>query len=139
MMVETGYPYAWAVGGTTYNYSGTYAYSMQVRRVHRCLITMLNKHSKVTGLFWWWPEYNAKGTSLSGWYNAPLFDSRTGRATSAFTALAKYATTSTGISPLNASTSKTTDDHYYDLSGRSVSQPKDSGVYIHHKKKIIVR
>lgn len=40
---------------------------------------------------------------------------------------------------LLTNTSSTTDDRYYDLSGRSVSQPKDSGVYIHHKKKIIVR
>ena len=105
------------------------------------LIAILNKHSHVDGLFWWWPEYNAKtnSTSFSGWYNAPLFDSNTGRATSAFTALAKYATTSTGISQLNVNMSKTTDDSYYDLSGRSASQPKDSGVYIHHKKKIIVR
>ena len=103
------------------------------------LIAMLNKHNKVNGLFWWWPEYNAKDTSLSGWYNAALFDSRTGRATSAFTALGKYATTSAGISQLKANTSETTDDRYYDLSGRSVSQPKDSGVYIQHQKKIIVR
>ena len=40
---------------------------------------------------------------------------------------------------LLTSTSKTTDDRYYDLSGRSVSQPKGSGVYIHHQKKIIMR
>ena len=58
--------------------------------------------------------------------------------------LIKFASSSS-ISEMNirtyllTSTSKTTDDRYYDLSGRSVSQPKDSGVYIHHKKKIIVR
>lgn len=49
------------------------------------------------------------------------------------------ATYSTGISQLSVNTSKTTDDRYYDLSGHSVSQPKDNGVYIHHQKKIIVR
>ncbi len=141
MVVETGYPYAWAVGGTTYDATKTWPYSDEgQKRFTDDLIAMLDKHSHVDGLFWWWPEYNAYGTSLGGWYNAPLFDSRTGRATSAFTALAKYATTSTaGITKPTVNTSSTTDDHYYDLSGRSVSQPKDSGMYIHHKKKIIVR
>ncbi len=141
MVVETGYPYAWAVGGTTYDATKTWPYSDEgQKKFTDDLIAMLDKHSHVDGLFWWWPEYNAYGTSLGGWYNAPLFDSRTGRATSAFTALAKYATTSTaGITKPTVNTSSTTDDHYYDLSGRSVSQPKDSGMYIHHKKKIIVR
>lgn len=140
MVVETGYPYAWAVGGTTYDATKTWPYSDEgQKKFTDDLIAMLDKHSHVDGLFWWWPEYNAKGTSLGGWYNAALFDSRTGRATSAFTALGKYATTSAGISQLKANTSETTNDRYYDLSGRSVSQPKDCGVYIHHKKKIIVR
>ena len=141
MVVETGYPYAWAVGGTTYDATKTWPYSDEgQKKFTDDLIAMLDKHSHVDGLFWWWPEYNAKGTSLGGWYNAALFDSRTGHATSAFTALGKYATTSTaGISQPNVNTSRTTDDRYYDLSGRSVSHPKDSGVYIHHKKKIIVR
>ena len=142
MVVETGYPYAWAVPGTTYEDTKTWPYSDEGQKQFTdALIAMLNKHSKVDGLFWWWPEYNAKtnSASLSNWYNAPLFDSRTGRATSAFTALAKYATSSTAIRQMSVNTSKTTDDHYYDLSGRSVSQPKGSGVYIHHQKKIIVR
>ena len=142
MVVETGYPYAWAVPGTTYEDTKTWPYSDEGQKLFTDdLIAMLNKHNKVNGLFWWWPEYNAKtnSASLSNWYNAPLFDSRTGRATSAFTALGKYATTSAGISQLKANTSETTDDSYYDLSGRSVSQPKSSGVYIHHQKKIIVR
>ena len=142
MVVETGYPYAWAVPGTTYEATKTWPYSDEGQKQFTdALIAMLNKHSKVDGLFWWWPEYNVKtnSASLSNWYNAALFDSRTGRATSAFTALAKYATSSTAIRQMSVNTSKTTDDHYYDLSGRSVSQPKDSGVYIHHQKKIIVR
>lgn len=43
------------------------------------LVSMLEKHEQVEGLCWWWMEYNAFGTNLSGWYNAPLFDSTTGR------------------------------------------------------------
>lgn len=62
------------------------------------LITMLNKHKSVNGLFWWWMEYNAKGTNLSGWYNAPLFDSRTGQATSALSAMKDFLEGADGIS-----------------------------------------
>ena len=45
------------------------------------------------------------------------------------------ATTSAGISPLSVNTSKTTDDRYYDLSGRSVSQPKGTAACISIIKK----
>lgn len=136
MIVETGYPYSWAVNGTTYNYSGTYAYSDAGQKsLTDALITMLNKHSKVTGLFWWWPEYNAKGTSLSGWYNAPLFDSRTGRATSAVSSLKNFLTSSTGIKAVK-SNGVSLDDSYYNLSGQRVSKPQQ-GVYIHQGKKVV--
>ncbi len=139
MVVETGYPYAWAVGGTTYDATKTWAYSDQGQKQFTDdLITMLNKHSQVNGLFWWWPEYNAKGTSLSGWYNAPLFDSQTGRATSAFTELATFATSATAINKPTFSTTNTIDDRYYDLSGRVVSKPTEKGVYIHRNKKTVV-
>ena len=136
MIVETGYPYAWAVPGTTYNYSGTYAYSDDGQKSFTdALITMLNKHSKVTGLFWWWPEYNAKGTSLSGWYNAPLFDSRTGRATSTVSSLKNFVSTSAGIKAVqNNGVSR--DDSYYNLAGQRINKPHQ-GMYIHQGKKVV--
>ena len=140
MVVETGYPYAWAVGGTTYDATKTWAYSDEgQKKFTDDLIAMLNKHSHVDGLFWWWPEYNAYGTSLSGWYNAPLFDSRRGCATSALTELATFASSSTGISKPTVSTPTTADDRYYDLNGRATTQPTKAGVYIHHNKKTVVK
>lgn len=93
MLVETGYPYAWEVGGSTFNYTTTYPYSdAGQKQFTDDLITMLNRHKKVTGLFWWWMEYNAKDTNLTNWYNAPLFDSNTGKATSALSELKKFIT-----------------------------------------------
>lgn len=137
MVVETGYPYAWAVGGSTYDYSKLYAYSDEGQKEFTDdLITMLNKHSKVTGLFWWWPEYNAKGTSLSGWYNAPLFDSRTGNATSALSSLKNFLSTSAGIKTIQGSASK--DENYYNLAGQRVSTPRH-GVYIIDGKKELLK
>ena len=92
MLVETGYPYKWPVGGSTFDYTAQYPYSLQgQQRFTAALITMLKTHKRVTGLFWWWPEYNAFNTQLSGWYNAPLFDSTTGEATPALYELKKFA------------------------------------------------
>ena len=139
MIVETGYPYAWAVGGTTYDYIKEYPYTdAGQKKFTDDLITMLNKHSKVTGLFWWWPEYNAKGTTLSGWYNAPLFDSNTGKATSALSEMKKFLSTTSGISTIKNADSRDKDENYYTLSGQRVGKP-GSGVYIHKGKKVIER
>lgn len=135
MIVETGYPYAWAVPGSISSYANkTFTEDMQ-KEYTDSLITMLNKHSKVTGLFWWWPEYNANGTSLSGWYNAPLFDSRTGYATSAVSSLKNFLKTSTGIKAVK-SNSVSLDDSYYNLAGQRISKPQQ-GVYIHQGKTVV--
>lgn len=136
MVVETGYPYAWAVGGTTYDYTKDYPYTdAGQKKFTDDLITMLNKHSKVTGLFWWWPEYNAKGTTLSGWYNAPLFDSNTGKATSALSSLKNFRNESTDIKAIQSKATK--DDNYYNLAGQRVCAPRQ-GVYIKDGKKQII-
>lgn len=136
MMVEAGYPYAWEVGGTTFDYTATYPYSDDgQRRFADDLVAMLNKHPRVNGLFWWWPEYNANGTNLTGWYNAPLFDSRTGNATSALSVLGKFAGASTGIRPSHEGISKVKDT-CYNLNGQQVAAP-NGGVYIQAGKKVV--
>ena len=135
MIVEAGYPNEWAVSGTTFDYSGTYPYSDAGQKAFTDdLITLLNKHSKVTGLFWWWMEYNAYGTSLSGWYNAPLFDSKTGHATSALSELKNFLST-TGIS--NIKMQDTKDESWYTLQGTKITKPTQPGIYIHDGKKIV--
>lgn len=90
MIVETGYPYKWEVPGT--NQEVDYPYSDEGQdRFARELVSLLEAHPRVTGLVWWWMEYNACGTSLGGWYNAPLFDSTTGRACSALRTICSFA------------------------------------------------
>lgn len=135
MVVEFGYPYAWEVGGMTYNYTETYPYTDAGQKaITADVVTMLKKHENVNGLFWWWPEYNAKGTNLSGWYNAPLFDSRTGRATSALAELCKFASSTAGISSTTVDNRAGSDNNYYTLAGQRVSTPSH-GVYIHKGRK----
>ena len=141
MVVEFGYPYAWEVPGTTYkypNYVSKYAYSDAGQQALTSdVINMLNKHSKVNGLFWWWMEYNAKGTSLSGWYNAPLFDSQTGKATSALYEMKNFLDTSAGIEQITQD--EKTDDNWYTLSGNKIQKPTQKGIYIKGNKKIAIK
>ena len=89
-IVEFGYPYKWEMSGDYADYTTYPASDAGQLAITTDLITMLNKHTSVTGLYWWWMEYNAYGTSLSGWYNAALFDSTTGRATSALSYLKNF-------------------------------------------------
>ncbi len=135
MIVEFGYPYAWAVPGTTYNYTATYPYSDAGQKaITADVVTMLNKHNNVNGLFWWWPEYNAYWTNLTGWYNAPLFDSQSGKASSAVSELGKFASSTSGIKNVTSDGKNVSDDNYYTLSGQRVSTPSH-GVYIHKGRK----
>lgn len=90
MVVETGYTYCWQVGDI--DVSGTWEYSDEGQNdFTQQLGETLSCHSNVIGLIWWWPEYNAFNTTLEGWYQAPLFDSRTGCATSALSTFASFA------------------------------------------------
>ena len=141
MIVEFGYPYAWEIGGTTYNYSAKYPYSDAGQKaLTDDVITMLNKHKNVNGLFWWWMEYNAYWTNLGSWYNAPLFDSRTGKATSALYELKKFVGTDTGVQQVTTSTSASDHDSWYRVDGTQTTQkPTEKGLYIHQGKKMVIK
>lgn len=136
MIVETGYPYKWEVPGTTH--PNLYPLTEDGQdKFARELVETLLKHDTVDGLFWWWMEYNAKGTTLSGWYNAPLFDSQTGRATKALKTICGFGTghENSGLLPVAADME---DGFWYDLMGRRVGEPTAPGLYIHNGRKILV-
>lgn len=86
MIMECGYGYAWALPGTNYDLTGTYPYSNDGQRNFTInMITALKQHSRVKGLFWWWPEANEYGipwqNQVTGsWWNGSLFDNRDGKA-----------------------------------------------------------
>ena len=137
MLVETGYPYAWEVQGTDKPVDYPYTEDGQ-NQFAKALVDTLLKHETCTGLFWWWFEYNAKGTSLSGWYNAPLFDSRTGRVTKAFATICSFGSGhEAGVADI-INDSEGGVDRWYDLMGRPVVNPS-SGIYIRNGRKVIVR
>lgn len=137
MIVETGYSYKWEVPGTTHDYSGKWAYSDAGQDAYaRDLVAALERHENVTGLFWWWMEYNAYGTHLSGWYNAPLFDSTTGRATSAFRTICSFADDA-GLGDVIGGEEEDTDCRFYDILGRPIADPARPGLRISRAGKFL--
>lgn len=138
MIVETGYSYAWEVPGTTHKFENKWPYSdAGQNKFAQDLVATLEKYDHVDGLFWWWMEYNAKDTNLSGWYNAPLFDSRTGCATSALKTICSFCEGSGVESVFGDSIDGET--IWYDLNGRRVTDLSAPGIRVSRDKKVIVR
>ena len=143
MIVETGYAYAWEVPGTDQKVDYPYTEDGQAQFAKELVETLL-KYKKCNGLLWWWFEYNAFGSSLSGWYNAPLFDSRTGKVTKAFAEICSFGTghnSGSGIKPYLIDDEK--GYRWFDLQGRPIPYPSAPGLYIRsgygETTKIIVR
>lgn len=138
MIVETGYSYKWEVPGTTHDNTATWPYSEEGQaKFVTDLVDELDKHKDVDGLFWWWLEYNAYNSDLSGWYNAPLFDSTTGKATAALKALCGYATS--GIEDILPDFSGAESHQWYNIHGLPVTGPRTPGLYIQNGRKVLVR
>ena len=57
----------------------------------RELVDELKRHHNVTGLFWWFPEENGFGNTVTkGWLNRGLFDNKTGQALPALRELSGF-------------------------------------------------
>lgn len=138
MIVETGYSYKWEVPGTTHDNSATWPYSEEGQaKFVGDLVEELDKYKDVDGLFWWWLEYNAYNSDLSGWYNAPLFDSTTGKATAALKALCGFATS--GIEDILPDFCGAKSHQWYNIHGLPVPEPRTPGLYIQNGRKVLVR
>ena len=103
MIVEAGYHHAYYPSDATYDLTSTYPATDDGQLAFtEDLITVLLKHSCVTGLFWWWMEANECGLNWStmrvtdSWYNASLFDNSNGKAMQAITVLQDFLKESTG-------------------------------------------
>ena len=138
MIVETGYSYAWALGGTTYDYTGTYPYTEEgQRRFTADLITKLKTHNSVKGLFWWWPEDNGNKNVTNNWWNAALYNHNTGKPYAAFYELKNFNDGGTGIEEARGKRQEAR-ECFYDLQGRKMTA-QAKGIYINHHQKKIVR
>lgn len=134
MIVETGCPIWWQVGDDDKQF---YPYTLEGQnQFAEELVETLLKHPHVNGLFWWWLEYNPYGTQLKDWYNAPLFDPKTGKATPALKTICKFATGDAGVSAIYEDMEQ---GFWYDLQGNRYSAPNHPGIYIHKGEKVIVK
>ena len=139
MVVETGYSYAWALGGTTFDYTGTYPYTEEgQRRFTADLVAMLNRHTSVKGLFWWWPEDNGNKNVTNSWWNAALYNHNTGQPYAAFYELKAFANSTSGLRENRLL--RTDDNAWYSLQGlRLEGRPQRPGLYITNSQVVIVR
>jgi arabinogalactan endo-1,4-beta-galactosidase len=137
MIVETGYSYAWAIG-TEFNYTATYPYTEEgQRRFTADLVTLLNQHNSVKGLFWWWPEDNGNKQVTNNWWNAALYDHNTGKPYAALYELKNFVSGSSNIGTVNHEP-LTNSQTWYTIDGRRLSsKPSTKGLYIHDGRKVV--
>ena len=140
-LVETGYYHAWDPGDASFDYTNTYPATEEgQRQFTAALVSTLNKHQQVDGLYWWWPETCEYGVNWqnavtpSGWYNAGLWDNENGRALAALYELKAFRGDDTGVTSITAPA--TSSNPPYDLSGRKLNANHTPAIYIKDGKKV---
>ena len=84
-IVETGYPHAYYPSGASYDLQSTWPATEAGQKAFAIdLITTLNNHKSVNGLYWWFPEANEYGINYTNhvttdWYNCGWWDNQTGQ------------------------------------------------------------
>ena len=150
MIVETGYGYEYQLAGANFNFTSTYPLSDAGQlKFTKALIETLNAHERVTGLFWWYPEYNLNGIInktgtedwskdfTSGYWNGALFWPRSGYPLSSIAELKTFLNNTAGITSVRKNNAQ--DNTWYTLDGRRLSgQPATQGLYLHNGKKYLV-
>ena len=148
MIVETGYEPKWQLDKPTYTPSQLgWALSEDGQKQFTAdLINELNKHSKVTGLFWWLPEDNEfwadRNPARSTWWNASLYTQNTGKPLAAMFELQRFIeSNTTGINNIKGGNAKSdkVDDKWFNLQGQRISKPTVKGLYINGGKKVVVK
>ena len=138
MIVETGHGSKWHIpGGGDTNYALTEAGQKQFTQE---LVTLLNKHPRVTGLFWWYPEDNGNNVKYNGekidWWNASLYNHSTGKPLAAFYELTNFRPDFVaGISEITE-TQGLKNGKTYNLAGQRVGDDY-KGIVIKNGKKIV--
>ena len=142
MIVETGAAYSWLPNKMDYTpvYKATEA--GQKKFIDE-VIDMLKSHDKVTGLFWWWMEYNPypwADTQMNDWWYAPLYDGNTGKPLAAMSSLKNFLGEESGIHSIEADDSDVSYNNVWTtLDGIRTAKPTRPGLYIHNGKKVVVR
>lgn len=139
MIVEVGAAYSWLPEDREFTPSYEVSEAGQ-EKFTKDLITMLNTHENVNGLFWWWMEYNAypwKTTQMSPWWYAPLFNSNTGKAMPALYEMKNFFDGAAGISAITKN--KIAADKWFTLNGNRIEEPTKQGIYINGNRKVVIK
>ena len=145
MIVEAGYFYNWqpSISAPGVDLSSTYPISEAGQQTFaKALIQTLQKHSHVTGLFWWWMEANEYGHTGSAqvtkdWYNASLWNDQTGKVTPAFYELSSFLGDEAHVA--TPSVHESSSAPWFTPDGKRVSAPNRRGLYIQNHRKFIVK
>ena len=145
MIVEAGYFYNWqpTISAPGVDLSSTYPISEAGQQAFaKALIQTLQKHSHVTGLFWWWMEANEYGHTGSAqvtkdWYNASLWNDQTGKVTPAFYELSSFLGDEAHVA--TPSVHESSSAPWFTPDGKRVSAPNRRGLYIQNHRKFIVK
>ncbi len=151
MIVETGYGFEYQLAGAKYDFTSTYPLTdAGQQKFTKALIETLNTHERVTGLFWWYPEYNLNGIInktgtedwskdfTDGYWSGALFWPKSGYPLSSLKELKSFLGGFSGIETVRSTSQQ--DGIWYTLDGRRLNgKPATRGLYIHNGKKIIVK
>ncbi|SHK98882.1 glycosyl hydrolase 53 family protein [Xylanibacter ruminicola] len=150
MVVETGCSYHYKMvkkDGESDNEEAGYPLTYEGQRQYtEDLITMLNNHELVIGLFWWFLEANEYGLDWNTkrvtdhWYNASLFDNETGKALPALYELKNFSNGSSSAIQGIAKGLECDNRRWYSLDGKMLKdKPSKSGIYINNNQKIVTQ
>ena len=136
-LVEAGYPNAWYPSDAKYDYTSTYAATQEGQRKFTAdLIALLNAHSQVNGLYWWYPEANGNYFA-SDWYNMGLWNNSTSRALTALYELKTFLSDPSGIDELKANNQQSAAT-CYNLQGQCVDADY-RGIAIQNGKVVVMK
>ena len=107
-IVETGYPHAYYPSDVTYDFQTTWpATEAGQKAFAAALVTTLNAHASVNGLYWWFPEANEYGVNYNNpvttaWYNCGWWDNQNGQVMDALFEMAGFLDGSDPVEPDSA-------------------------------------
>lgn len=84
-IVETGYPHAYYPSDASYDLQSTWPATETGQKAYAtALVTALNAHGRVNGVYWWFPEANEYGINYTNavttsWYNCGWWDNQNGQ------------------------------------------------------------
>ena len=144
-IVETAYYYQYFASDSKYNTQSKWAASPTGQEAFISdLITELNNHPKVTGLYYWFPEENGNGGAtwsasnvvLTSWLNRGLWDNTSHKALPALLKLQDFLTSKEALS-IDDIRKDERHQGIYSVTGQKLDEEPSKGLFIKDGKKMV--